>query len=357
MTGSGAGFDGEASSAADAGSSEGDASSGADMGEATTVGQTASGSECGATPTQIVDFSVLANQVHAGSISAMPLAVDGANVYFVFGDRLMRVPLRGGLVATMLDLSTVPSLLLIDLDADLLVTSTDVILHYPQSLDANEQILSVPIQGGSATSLATSNGGIAGFATDGHDIYFADQQGIESVAATGGTLQLLASGSAGFGSLAVIGSNIIATSGAQGGAVLAVPLQGGPTTTLATQQPNASFPMLCGTDICWWTGATPLGAAGSSGPGAVEQIDSNGNMTSLAQAPFFPWSLVFDGTDFFETVACDACDGTLLRIPLTGGPSVSMGSGSFVTVDDSCAYWSTIEGISSASKSYVAASP
>jgi hypothetical protein len=30
-----------------------------------------------------------------------------------------------------------------------------------------------------------------------------------------------------------------------------------------------------------------------------------------------------------------------------------MGSGSFVAVDDSCAYWSVLAGIFSASKSYV----
>jgi hypothetical protein len=65
-------------------------------------------------------------------------------------------------------------------------------------------------------------------------------------------------------------------------------------------------------------------------------------------------SLVFDGTDFFETVGCDLCDGTLLRIPAAGGPSVTVGVGSFVAVDDSCAYWSVLAGIFSARKSYVA---
>jgi hypothetical protein len=38
------------------------------------------------------------------------------------------------------------------------------------------------------------------------------------------------------------------------------------------------------------------------GPGAIERLDVSGKLTSLSQAPYFPRSLVFDGTDFFETV-------------------------------------------------------
>jgi hypothetical protein len=64
------------------------------------------------------------------------------------------------------------------------------------------------------------------------------------------------------------------------------------------------------------------------------------------------WSFVFDGTEFFVTAGCDECDGTLIRILASGGASVSMGLGSYVTVDDTCAYWSTVDGISSAVKSY-----
>jgi hypothetical protein len=312
--------------------------------------------KCGATPTQLVDFGTLATKVDAMGISAMPLAVDATNVYFVFSNTLMRVPIRGGSVATMLNLATVPNLFL--QDVDLIVTSTSVILHYLQSDGTNEEIVSVPIQGGSASTLAISSGTIVGFGANEPDIYFVDQGGLKSVPAIGGHVQVLTdqfTASGGFGEgLAVVGSNVIAATSAQGGGVVAVPLQGGPPTTLATQQPNASFPMPCGNDTCWWTGATPAGVAGTSGPGAIERLDAAGKLTALSQAPYFPWSLVFDGTDFFETVGCDACDGSLVRISAAGGPSASMGSGSFVTVDDSCAYWSTLEGISSASKSYVA---
>ena len=80
----------------------------------------------------------------------------------------------------------------------------------------------------------------------------------------------------------------------------------------------------------------------------------DGTVEKIADAPFFPWSLTFDGVDFFESVGCDACDGSLLRIPV-GSASVYMGEGSFAAVDDTCAYWSTSAGVFKALKSYVAA--
>jgi hypothetical protein len=342
-------------------SGPGSASSGVATGsESGSGGGAASGPKCGAIPTQLVDFNALATTVDSAVISAIPLEVDATNVYFVFSNTLMRVPIRGGSVTTMLRLPTLPHLFVQNVDP--IVTSTSVIVHYldSQSDGTNEQIVSVPIHGGNPTPLATTSGSIVAFGGNEHDIYFIDQGGIKSVPTIGGNVRLLtdrftSSAIGGFGEgLAVVGSNVIATTSAQGGGVVAVPLQGGSPTALATQQPNASFPMPCGTDICWWSGATPDGVAGTSGPGAIERLHASGGLTSLPEAPYFPWSLVFDGTDFFETVGCDICDGSLVRIPAAGGPSVSMGSGSFVAVDDSCAYWSTLAGISSASKAYVA---
>jgi hypothetical protein len=78
-------------------------------------------------------------------------------------------------------------------------------------------------------------------------------------------------------------------------------------------------------------------------------MDATGTLTTLPQAR---WSLAFDGEDFFETVGCDICDGTLLRIPSAGGTAVQMGPGTYVAIDDTCAYWSTSDGISSVIKSY-----
>ena len=294
----------------------------------------ASGPKCGSTPTLLVDFNALANQVGATGISATQLAVDTTSVYFVFGSGLMRVPIRGGAASTMLIL--LPQ---VGQNCDPIATSTSVLLHHVVGDGANEAILSVPIQGGSATTLATSNGFVRGLATDGRGVYFVDSAGLKSVPVTGGSVQLLsdAIGSEPTG-VAVVGSNLVATGG---GAVLSVPIQGGPPTPLGGPQPNAEFPMACGQDTCWWT-AAPASAIGPMGSGYVARF-ANGSVTTIT-APAYPWSLVFDGMNFFETVGCDLCSGTLLRISASGTPPVAMGSAGFVAVDDECAYFSVLNG-------------
>ncbi len=292
-----------------------------------------SGPKCGSTPAQLVDFNALATQVGASSIGAMQLAVDATSVYFVFGSALRRVPIRGGPVSSMQ-----PLLPDVGQNCDPIATPTSVLLHHVVGDGTNEQVLSVPIQDGKDTVLATSSGFVRGLATDGHDVYFVDSVGLKSVSVTGGSVQLLSDqiGPEPTG-LAVIGSNLVVTAGA---AVLSVPIQGGPPTALGGQQPNAEFPMACGQDTCWWTGpAVGLGPAGS---GYIARLAS-GSVTTIA-APESPWSLAFDGSNFFETVGCDLCTGTLVRISPSGAPPVAMTSAGFVAVDEQCAYFSVVFG-------------
>jgi hypothetical protein len=318
----------------------------------------ASGPKCGASPAVLVDFHGLATQLQSSTIAATPLAVDDVNVYFVFANTLMCVPVRGGPVITMLSLP-VPANFILN-PVSVVVTSTSVILHYPQNGGPDERIVSVPIGGSGSTSLATSDGTISAFGGDEGAVYFIDASGTHSVPTTGGAVQLLtdqltSAAAGGFGgSLGVVGSNLVATTAALGGSIVAVPLAGGTPTTFASQQPNASFPMACDTDLCWWAGPTPAGVAGTGGPGAIVRADAGGNLSSLSGAPYFPWSLSFDGTYFYETVGCDLCDGSFLRLPVGGGPSTSMGTATFAAVDDECAYASTSAGITSVSKTYAA---
>jgi hypothetical protein len=128
--------------------------------------------------------------------------------------------------------------------------------------------------------------------------------------------------------VALIGSNLIVTTygsdPSAAGAVLSVPMQGGPPTILATNQPNASFPMACGVDICWYTGAAPS-AMGPSGPVHIARLAAGDMTTVLGEN--YAWSLVFDGSSFFETVGCDVCPGTLVRISSAGAPPIKIGYG------------------------------
>jgi len=188
-----------------------------------------SGSKCGSTPAQLVDFNTLAKEAGASGIGAMQLAVDATSVYFVFGGALRSVPIRGGAVSLMR-----PLLPDVGQNCDAIVTPTSVVLHHVSSDGTNnEQVFSVPISGGQDTILATSSDFVRGLATDGHDVYFVDSVGLKSVAATGGNVQVLSDqiGPEPTG-LAVVGSNLVVTAG---NAVVSVPIGGGPLTTLAPQ--------------------------------------------------------------------------------------------------------------------------
>jgi hypothetical protein len=295
------------------------------------------GPRCGPTPVEVVDFNPLVRQFGLIALGAMPIAMDATNIYFPFGRGLMRAPIQGGAVTTLTTFDfTLPSNVIVEYQ-DLIVKSSSAFLH--TNLDGNddndEQILSVPAQGGSAVSLATSHGVVQGFAADANTVYFVDSDGIQSVPQSGGNVRVLTSTT---GEIAVVGANIVVTT--PDGNVLAVPIQGGSPTTLATGQGGAKFPLACGSDVCWYFGGSEA-AMGPTGPGYIAHL-AGGNISTISASP--PADLVFDGTDFFETVPCDTCSGALVRLPISGAAPVTMAPGAYVVVDDECAYFSVVEG-------------
>jgi hypothetical protein len=304
----------------------------------------------------------LAAETGANGLFGVDLAVDSTSVYFGYDSALMSVPIHGGPVTTLARLP-------FNLNRTPIVTSERVVFPVSTGTGTDDVILSVPVAGGSMVTLASVPNGASGFGADSQTVYFIDQQGTKRVPLAGGDVEVITtqvtSANAG-GQIAVIGGNLIVagfttvtldageiTLTLQTGDryIQSIPTDGGSPTTIATGQPNASFPLACGADICWWSGATPVGVAGTSGPGNVARLAPDGGMTTLPGAPYAPWSFLFDGTDFFETVACDVCfGGPLLRIPASGAPVVTMGAGTYAAVDDTCVYYSTPDGIFSMAK-------
>jgi hypothetical protein len=318
------------------GRSDGGSSSG------TAVGVSAPGSKCGSTPKQLVDFNTLVSKTQPTGIGAMQLAVDATNVYFVFGGALMRTPIRGGPASAMHSLATN-----VVQNNDPVATSTAVVLHGVVSTGSDEQVLHVPLDGGPATTLATASGRVMGFTANDSTVYFVDQGGVKSVPAAGGSVQTLTDAiPESVTGIALVGVNLIVTTvnlaDTSGGAVFSVPFQGGTPTLLAAQQSSASFPMACGADVCWWTGA-PASAMGPTGPGFIARLQ-NGSVTTIS-ALVYPWSVAFDGSNFFETVGCDICSGTLVRIAASGRPATTMTPAGFAAVDDECVYFSVVIGL------------
>ena len=91
--------------------------------------QPAPGPPCGPTPTKIVDFNALAAQVDAAWVAAPELVADTTNVYFLFSDTLMRVPVGGGPVVTMASFLTDPAATITQVDPTLF--SSNVVSALP----------------------------------------------------------------------------------------------------------------------------------------------------------------------------------------------------------------------------------
>jgi hypothetical protein len=315
----------------------------------------AGSSKCGAAPHQVLNLKALAARIGSGTFHAVFFNVDAANAYFGYDSTLWSVPIAGGDATMLTHLST-------DLQYRPVVIATDLIFPSSTGNGGDEVITSESIHGGAPVTLASVAGGTRGFAADSLNVYFIDQDGLKSVALAGGTVRLVSgavTSSTANGTLAIVGSSAILGCcsvplvGSTAGQVLSVPVDGGPLATLASGQPNAAFPLACGRDICWWTGPNTGGVAGTNGPGTVARLQPGGGFTSLPNAPSPAWGLLFDGTDFFETVGCDVCSGTVVRIPASGGAPVGLVEGLGEALDDECLYYSNPDGIFSVAKSYV----
>jgi hypothetical protein len=299
---------------------------------------------CPATPTQLVDFDALDHELNQIGEVTTQFAADNTSVYFFFWGTLLRVPLQGGSFSTLLTGARDET----EYNGGLVAISSAVVFHQI-SAGNDEEIVNVPKAGGQPTTLAMTHGWVSAFLANDSDIYFVDQLGLQTVPSTGGSVRVLSDAMpAKISGLAVVGSSVVVTtSDAAGasGAVLSVPIGGGIPTTLATQQPFARFPMACGSDVCWWT-SPPYPANFWTGPTTafIARL-VNGKGVTTVSAPVGAGSLSFDGTDFFETVVCDGGCGTLVRIPASGGPAVTVAPADYAVVEGACVYFSTIEPI------------
>jgi hypothetical protein len=127
--------------------------------------------------------------------------------------------------------------------------------------------------------------------------------------------------------------------------IVEVPVDGGSTTDLV-QDAGALWPIDCGSSICWTSVMSFMSAAimrkdGAADPVVVTQSDSLGEAHDL----------IFDGRNFFVTAG--AGGGLLYRVPAEGGQPLLLAINSGLTalaMDDTCIYWSSIDGIFSLSR-------
>jgi hypothetical protein len=211
----------------------------------------------------------------------------------------------------------------------------------------NDAIVSVPLAGGSPTTIVTLPGSLlARPVTDGTYVYFVDLSGIEAVplasdSADGGVMNLTAESP---NDVAVIGQRLLFVM-AQG-AVDSVPLppaSNSPITTLGTGAPGPADLMPCGSDACW------LG----EGANALMSIPPTGGPIAVMPLPSalaHPLNVAFDGADFYIVSGESDTTQQLGRMTGDGNASVILasmpaGGGGSVAVDDECVYWSNSLGI------------
>ena len=318
---------------------------------------------CALTPHMLVSQSSLPGVSDSGSVtvSVDTLVAGPSNLYYVVdvlqvgvimsvytAGSLMSVPLAGG-ASTMLasgylfgvPVLTATSLLVPELNA------------YPNQ--GTTGIVSFPLVGGPATTIVDSGfvGSPTSLATDGTNLYFADDNGIQiapiSPAADAGTSStMIAPGMT--ECVGVFGQRLLFVE--PPGDVKTIPLPAQPgavPTVIGTSDPGAYDLFACGSDACWI----------DDGAGAVARIDPAGGTVTRLFTPETARFAVFDGAHFFVMISAmsqgEVTGATsLVRMDADGThPSVlvTMPRGNALAVDDECVYWSNPAGVFSLAKS------
>jgi hypothetical protein len=310
---------------------------------------------CGNTPTLLVDWTPYVPDAGQGSVEIPDIAVNATSLFFLLywnvplgsgtSDRsdgyLMRTPIHGGKAVRMAFIPGGAS----QGSQALAVTPTAVIFsELSQGQEGDEAagaIISVPADGGDATTLTATKGLANTLVADQENAYFVDTEATKSVSLAGGLARTL--GAVVPASLGLVGRTLYLAD-SSGGTVSAVPIEGGPVTVVAKDQSAPSFPVACGTNLCWLN------------------MDGGATLMQLAPAAAAPFvladglpasrDLVFDGRNFFVTSG--GFGGVLFRIPSTGGTPVMAEAAENLTniaLDETCLYWAGLRGIWSLARS------
>jgi hypothetical protein len=298
-----------------------------------------SGEPCGSAPRVLLDLQALVpDRDSVSTQTASPIAVNATDLYFVFQWSvqglpdwyLMRIPLGGGTVARI---ATIPSRNGEYGRHALALTNTDVIF-----LQGGDTIAKVPLDGGATTTLAKAADALNTVLVNEQNAYFADSEGAKSVPLIGGTVRTLAPDI--LLGLALVNDRLYMAT--RDNKIYSISTNGGDPTPVGD---GGGWPLIgCGgKNVCWLGGPGSLRAT-------LMQLAPGGTPVTLAEGFPEPLDLLFDGNNFFITLAHP---GEIIRVPATGGTAagayVELGMTN-LALNDTCLFWSSATTITSVSR-------
>ncbi len=191
-------------------------------------------------------------------------------------------------------------------------------------------LLSVPVDGGAVTTLASGPGlDPVSIAVDTTNVYWTDNDSLLSTPHAGGAPVTLASlgNSEGIEGMTVAAGDAFLAVHAASGAIATEPVAGGPTTTLA----SASYPQFVAvnTTHVFWTAGTVSGP-----PTQVTQLVqttpiAGGTITTLATRTQAPQAIAADDTRVYwiESGGFAMGAGVVLSMPVAGGTVTTLATG------------------------------
>lgn len=253
-------------------------------------------------------------------LGAAALALNATSVYFSGKDGLMKVPLAGGAVTTVVP-NTRATRIALDATSVYWTSSSDGV------------VMKVPIAGGAPTVIASNQANPHGIAVDANNVYWTTTNTVSKIPLGGGMPTDIASNQSTWGGIALDANNVYWTTGtSSSGRVMKASLRGGKPVELASAETPQDI-LVDGTSVYWGdrNGAGVFGvpiAGGKASPLGIGQIYN----IALSDG-FLYWT--------------SGGARTIYKAPTTGGKPTKIASGlgdvQGIAVDATSIYWIDVE--------------